>query len=263
MRSVTVAHYHCCGTIATTQKSTGRRATSARSAAIPPGDRCVIDTGPLLWLRQGWAGALSSERTMDYELRIQAANLDEFEEELRAFAAWYVHSQVQPEIEDITVDEGVFRDQVYRPVDQLLTKVFAINLYQRKDEWTRRETIDGPTFYVARRRNSLLLRFTNAYLPKANPFVLAFIERCKEVWGATRLEQHSLENPTEKPTLPKPAQDSGKFLHPLESRQAIVKEYREARRKGEAPNKAAWAQQKYGMSAKTLSRYEHEFPEDT
>ncbi len=52
------------------------------------------------------------------------------------------------------------------------------------------------------------------------------------------------------------------FAYPEHERRDIVRHYRAARERGEVQNKERWAHSNYGISAKTLLSYEHEFPED-
>ncbi len=66
----------------------------------------------------------------------------------------------------------------------------------------------------------------------------------------------ALESDTEKKH-----HDSGHFQYGIEDRRRIVGEYHQARERGEATNKNAWAKTQYGITGKTLLGYEREFPE--
>jgi hypothetical protein len=52
------------------------------------------------------------------------------------------------------------------------------------------------------------------------------------------------------------------YAYPRDRRYAIVQHYRAARDRGKVRNKEAWAQEKYGISSRTLLTYEREFPEE-
>lgn len=54
--------------------------------------------------------------------------------------------------------------------------------------------------------------------------------------------------------------DSGHYKYPPQERQQIVEEYRDARRRGQALNKDAWARSRWDICGKTLLKYEKEFP---
>lgn len=56
-------------------------------------------------------------------------------------------------------------------------------------------------------------------------------------------------------------QDSEHYAYSPEKRRQIVEHYRTARKNGEIENKDTWADTNYGISRKTLWRYEQEFPE--
>lgn len=60
----------------------------------------------------------------------------------------------------------------------------------------------------------------------------------------------------------KEGQDSGHFLYPPEKREEIAKNYYKAKENGEIRNKETWAQNEWGITAKTLNRYCTEFPKN-
>jgi hypothetical protein len=84
--------------------------------------------------------------------------------------------------------------------------------------------------------------------------------------GAASVEgqpQPSTAKPMERP--PKsgvPDPESDHYAFHAKERRRIVEHYRIARRNGEVENKEAWAHNNYGISRKTLWRYEQEFPEN-
>ena len=53
--------------------------------------------------------------------------------------------------------------------------------------------------------------------------------------------------------------DSEHFAFPPDKRRAIVEHYRAARQSGQVTNKESWADQNYGISSRTLLRYEREY----
>jgi hypothetical protein len=55
--------------------------------------------------------------------------------------------------------------------------------------------------------------------------------------------------------------ESDHYAYPRQRRREIVRRYRTARNSGEVKNKEAWAQANYGISVRTLRRYELEYPE--
>jgi hypothetical protein len=57
--------------------------------------------------------------------------------------------------------------------------------------------------------------------------------------------------------------ESAHFAYPKEKREEIVRNYREARLVGEIENKDAWARAYYGITGRTLLKYETEFPEES
>ncbi len=86
-----------------------------------------------------------------------------------------------------------------------------------------------------------------------------------EVQTASRPEQRA-EKP--KPVHSSPrrrrrisARDNDRFAFSRERRLEIVERYRAARARGEVANKDHWAHSQFSISAKTLIRYEREFPE--
>ncbi|MBN1810633.1 MAG: hypothetical protein JXA14_02235 [Anaerolineae bacterium] len=58
-----------------------------------------------------------------------------------------------------------------------------------------------------------------------------------------------------------PVEDSDRYAFSRERRLEIVESYRAARARGEVANKDHWARSHFSISAKTLVRYEREFPE--
>lgn len=56
------------------------------------------------------------------------------------------------------------------------------------------------------------------------------------------------------------SRDSDHYAFSAEDRRQIVEHYRMARSNGEVANKEAWAYSNYGITRKTLWRYEQEFP---
>jgi hypothetical protein len=56
-------------------------------------------------------------------------------------------------------------------------------------------------------------------------------------------------------------EESDHYAYPRQRRLEIVRRYRKARNQGEVKNKEAWAQANYGISVRTLRRYELEYPE--
>jgi len=57
-----------------------------------------------------------------------------------------------------------------------------------------------------------------------------------------------------------PARETGHFAYPRTERPGIVLRYRAACGRGAIKNKDQWAQSNYGISGRTLLRYEREFP---
>jgi hypothetical protein len=57
--------------------------------------------------------------------------------------------------------------------------------------------------------------------------------------------------------------DSSHFAHSWSRRRESVEDYRKQQAAGKVLNKDAWANTSYGITGKTLLRYEREFPEDT
>jgi len=55
--------------------------------------------------------------------------------------------------------------------------------------------------------------------------------------------------------------DSNRYAYSPQERQRIVEHFRAAQKRGEIENKEAWVDSNYGISRKTLWRYEQEFPE--
>ena len=55
--------------------------------------------------------------------------------------------------------------------------------------------------------------------------------------------------------------NSERFAYSHDRRREIVERYRAARNRGEITNKDSWARSHFSISAKTLVRYEREFPE--
>lgn len=55
--------------------------------------------------------------------------------------------------------------------------------------------------------------------------------------------------------------ESDRHSFPLAKRKAIVEHYRQDRTRGDVTKKEAWAQSKYAITARTLLKYEREFPE--
>jgi hypothetical protein len=86
-----------------------------------------------------------------------------------------------------------------------------------------------------------------------------------EVQTAPRPEQRA-EAPKPARSKPRrrrqpPTPDSDRYAFSRERRMEIVEHFRAARARGEVSNKDYWARSHFNISAKTLVRYEREFPE--
>lgn len=194
-----------------------------------------------------------------YRLRLPNADLDGVVADLERLAARYGPEQRQPEIKKVQIVEWEnIPDETNRLVDRTQSRALQVLLYPEGDPFKGQPIIDGPTIWLNQVGSAVLLSFTNAYFEEAQPFVLALVEWCREVWSATRLNQTQ----TKATTKATGTEDSGHYNYPREKRREIVRHLRRDQRAGLVTSKTTWAENNYQITSKTLLKYEREFPEE-
>jgi hypothetical protein len=84
----------------------------------------------------------------------------------------------------------------------------------------------------------------------------------KQLWASEKIYFHPGKADNKAKTVTFDVKVHAAYPAP-EERKRIVEHYRAAVRKGEISDKEAWARSHYGISRRTLYRYEQEFPPET